>query len=55
MIGLIDDIDDRDSFNYYHMHGVLNVHAEYGYLINEVTAGIISEWWRGATQDRDSA
>jgi hypothetical protein len=54
-LGLIDDIDDRDSFNCYHMHGVLNVHAEYGYLINEVTAGIISEWWRGATQDRDSA
>lgn len=48
-LGLIDDIDDRDSFNYYHMHGALNVHAEYGYLINEVTAGIISEWWRGKT------
>ena len=45
-LGLIKDIDDRDSFNYYHMHGALNVHAEYGYLINEVTAGIIIEWWR---------
>jgi hypothetical protein len=43
---LVDDISDRESFNYYHMNGVLNVHAEYGYLINEVTAGIISEWWR---------
>ena len=48
-LGLIDDIDDRDSFNYYHMHGALNVHAEYGYLINEVTAGIISDWWRAKT------
>jgi len=48
-LGLIDDIDDRDSYNYYHMHGALNVHAEYGYLINEVTAGIISEWWRDKT------
>ena len=45
-LGLIDGISDRDSYNYYHMHGVLNVHAEYGYLVNEVTAGIISEWWR---------
>jgi len=44
-LGLIDDIDDRDSFNYYHMHGALNVHAEYGYLINEVTAGLIINWW----------
>jgi hypothetical protein len=54
-LGLIEDIDDRDSFNYYHMLGALNVHAEYGYLINEVTAGVICEWWRCATRDRDSA
>ena len=45
-LGLIADIDDLDSFNYYHMHGALNVHAEYGYLINQVTAGVISQWWR---------
>lgn len=45
-LGLVPDIDDRDSFNYYHMHGALNVHAEYGYLINEATARIVSEWWR---------
>jgi hypothetical protein len=44
--GLIPAIDDREVFNYYHMHGSLNVHVEYGYLINEVTARIISEWWR---------
>jgi hypothetical protein len=57
-LGLLNDIDDRDSFNYYHMHGALNVHAEYGYLINEVTAGVISRWWReksGAKPDPDSA
>jgi hypothetical protein len=57
-LGLLNDIDDRDSFNYYHMHGALNVHAEYGYLINEVTAGAISRWWReksGAKPDPDSA
>lgn len=45
-LGLVPDIEDRDSFNYYHMHGTLNVHVEYGYLINEVVARVISEWWR---------
>lgn len=44
--GLVREIEDRGMFNYYHMNGVLNVHAEYGYLINEVTARVISEWWR---------
>jgi hypothetical protein len=47
--GLVPAIDDREVFNYYHMHGSLNVHVEYGYLINEVTARIISEWWRAKT------
>ncbi len=47
--GLVPDIDDREVFNYYHMDGSLNVHVEYGYLINEVTARIISEWWRAKT------
>jgi len=42
----VPDIIDRDLFNYYHMHGSLNVHVEYGYLINEVTARAISEWLR---------
>ena len=45
-LGLVPDIIDRDLFNYYHMHGSLNVHVEYGYLINEVTARAISEWLR---------
>lgn len=44
--GLVSDIDDREVFNYYHMHGALNVHAEYGYLVNEVTARCVSDWWR---------
>jgi hypothetical protein len=44
-LGLVADIDDRAIYNYYHMHGTLNVHAEYGYLINEVTASIVSDWW----------
>lgn len=49
-LGLVPDIDDRASFNYYHMHGTLNVHAEYGYLINETTANVVSEWWRACQE-----
>lgn len=52
--GLVRNIDDRDAFNWYHMNGALNVHAEYGYLVNEVTARCVSDWWRAkAAPDRD--
>ena len=37
-LGLIEDIEDFEAWNYYRVSGVLNVHAEYGYLVNEVTA-----------------
>lgn len=46
-LGLVAGIDDRTIYNYYHIDGELNVHAEYGYLVNEVTARIVSDWWRG--------
>ncbi len=45
-LGLIEDIVDLESVNYYRMQGVLNVHTEYGYLVNEVTATVIRDWWR---------
>lgn len=45
-LGLVSAIEDRDCFNYYHMDGALNVHVEYGYLVNEVTARVLCEWWR---------
>lgn len=45
-LGLVREIRDLEVFNYYHMHGVLNVHAEYGYLVNEASARCVSEWWR---------
>jgi len=45
-LGLVESIEDREIYNYFRLEGELNVHAEYGYLINEVTAGYISEWWR---------
>ena len=43
---LIDDIEDIEIFNHYRLNGELNVHAEYGYLVNKVTAGIVADWWR---------
>jgi hypothetical protein len=44
--GLLESIDDRSVFNWFRLDGVLNVHAEYGYLVNEVTASVICEWWQ---------
>jgi len=43
---LIDDIEDIEIFNHFRLDGVLNVHAEYGYFTNKVTASIVAEWWR---------
>ena len=54
-LGLTDSIEDRQIYNYFRLDGELNVHAEYGYLINEVTADFVSEWWRSVTPDRGSA
>ena len=45
-LGFVESIEDKEIYNYFRLDGELNVHAEYGYLINEVTAGFISEWWR---------
>ena len=44
-LGLVESIKDLGFFNYYRLDGVLNVHAEYGYLINEITAREIRDWW----------
>ena len=47
--GRVRSINDRECFNWYHMHGALNVHAEYGYLVNEVTAQSVVDWWLGVS------
>ena len=47
--GLVEEIEDRPLFNYFRLNGHLNVHSEYGYLVNEVTAKIVTDWWRNAT------
>lgn len=49
-LGLVREIRDFEVFNYYRMRGVLNVHAEYGYLVNEVTARCVIEWWRSVAE-----
>ena len=46
-LGLLEGIEDEAVLNYYRLNGDLNVHAEYGYLVNEQTARTIVSWWRG--------
>jgi len=53
--GLVSAIDDRELHNYFRLDGVLNVHAEYGYLANPVTAGIIADWWKSVRTPQYSA
>lgn len=45
-LGLLESLEDIELYNYFRLNGVLNVHAEYGYLANDITAHTISEWWR---------
>jgi len=46
-LGLVDSIVDTQMLNYFRLNGELNVHAEYGYLVNEKAALTIAKWWRG--------
>lgn len=45
-LGVASSIEDVELHNYFRLDGELNVHAEYGYLANDVTAKIITGWWR---------
>jgi len=45
-LGLVDSIVDYDVFNYFRADGELNVHTEYGYLVNEQTGSLVAEWWK---------
>lgn len=45
-LGLVESIEDRSMYNAFHLDGVLNTHAEYGYLANEVLGRIVAEWWQ---------
>ena len=46
-LGLLESFEDAELHNYFYLDGALNVHAEYGYLVNEKTARTVAEWWRG--------
>ena len=41
----LQSLEDRRVYTWFRLDGELNVHAEYGYLANEVTAGIVHDWW----------
>jgi hypothetical protein len=45
-LGLVKSFKDKAVYNYFRLEGVLNVHAEYGYLVNEETARTVADWWR---------
>ena len=53
-LGLVSRIDDEVMFTYFRLNGELNVHAEYGYLVNEKTAHTIVKWWRGHCASTES-
>jgi hypothetical protein len=46
-LGLVESFEDVEIHNYFRLEGVLNVHSEYGYLVNETTARTVAAWWRG--------
>lgn len=46
-LGLVESLDDAALYNYFRLFGELNVHSEYGYLVNAVTARTVADWWRG--------
>ena len=45
-LGLVEEFRDDSLYNHYRLQGNLNVHSEYGYLVNDVTARIVADWWR---------
>lgn len=45
-LGLVESIEDETVFNYFKLDGQLNVHAEYGYLVNEINGRVVTDWWR---------
>lgn len=48
-LGLIERIVDERVVNYFRLDGGLNVHAEYGYLVNRDTGRIVADWWKRAS------
>ena len=53
-LGILESMDDTAVHTHFRLDGELNVHSEYGYLVNRTTARIVVDWWR-ATERSDSA
>lgn len=51
-LGLVESIEDGDVYNFFKLDGQLNVHAEYGYLVNEVIGRVVVDWWRDVLSGR---
>ncbi|MBT8102394.1 MAG: hypothetical protein KJO95_05450 [Gammaproteobacteria bacterium] len=45
-LGMVESFEDDRIYNHFRLDGWLNVHSEYGYLVNEKTARTIATWWR---------
>ncbi len=45
-LDLVESFVDEEIFTWFRLNGVLNVHAEYGYLVTAATARIVADWWR---------
>lgn len=50
-LDLVEDIEDEEVWNSYRLNGELNVHSEYGYLVNEATGRTIAQWWCSLCSD----
>jgi hypothetical protein len=48
-LGVLEELEDEQIFSWFRLDGVLNVHAEYGYLVHEATARIVCDWWRSVS------
>jgi hypothetical protein len=48
-LGLVESISDRPIYNAFRLDGQLNVHAEYGYLINDACGVTVADWWRSVS------
>ena len=45
-LDLVESFVDEETFTWFRLNGVLNVHSEYGYLVTAATARIVADWWR---------
>ena len=45
-LGLLESFEDETIHSHFRLDGELNVHAEYGYLVNAATAQVVTDWWR---------